>query len=223
MIQYNLLYAEPKSCGQVLEQGHKTSGVYKVNPDGQQSFPVYCDMETDGGGWTVLQRRQDGSVDFYRGWDDYKNGFGDISGEFWLGNDKIHRLTTSQKMVLRFDLEDFEGNRRYAVYQDVNILGESDKYKLCFGTYSGTAGDSLAYHQGMYFTTKDTDNDAHSSRNCATDHKGVWWFNKCHRVNINGYYYQKGKPVPFATGVTWYNFRGHDYSLKNTAMKIRPT
>ena len=116
MIQYILLHPEQKSCGQVLEQGYKTSGVYTVNPDGQQSFPVYCDMETDGGGWTVLQRQQEGSVDFKRGWDDYKKGFGDIRDEFWLGNDKIHRLTASQEMVLRFDLEDFEENRPYAVY-----------------------------------------------------------------------------------------------------------
>ena len=111
------------------------SGVYTVNPDGQQSFPVYCDMVTDGGGWTVLQRRQDGSVSFYRDWDEYKRGFGDNSGEFWLGNDKIHRLTASQEMVLRFDLEDFEGSKTYAIYQDMNVLSESKKYLLSFGAY----------------------------------------------------------------------------------------
>ena len=125
--------------------------------------------------------------------------------------------------MLRFDLEDFEGNRRYAVYQDVNILGESDKYKLSFGTYSGTAGDLLAYHRGMYLSTKDTDNDASESRNCGAEFKGVWWYNGCHAININRYYYQEGKPVTYATGVIWYKFGGSNSSLKKTDIKIRPT
>ena len=73
--------------------GNTKDGVYSIDPDGGGSFNVSCDMTTDGGGWTVFQRRQGGSVDFYRNWTDYKYGFGNMSGEFWLGLENIERLT----------------------------------------------------------------------------------------------------------------------------------
>ena len=117
-------------------------------------------MNTDGVGWTVIQRRKDGSVDFYRDWAEYKNGFGSLTGEFWLGNDKIYRLTASGNTVLRVDPEDWSENRAYARY----------------GSYSGTAGDSLAYHNGSYFTTKDKDNDWDDG-NCTQTWHGAWWYN----------------------------------------------
>lgn len=216
-----IIIAEPKSCAAILKEGQKASGVYTINPDGQRPFPVYCDMGTDGGGWTLLQRRQDGTVNFYRGWDEYKNGFGALDGEFWLGNDKIHRLTASQEMELRVDLEDFEGNKKYAIYQNVRVLDEGEKYRISFGAYSGTAGNSLAHHYGSAFTTVDSDNDADTSKNCAVAYKGAWWYKSCHEVNINGRY-EGGKTSSYATGVIWYAFRGYYYSLKRTEMKIRP-
>ena len=203
-----------------MKEGHTASGVYTINPDGQRPFSVYCDMETDGGGWTLLQRRQDGSVNFYRGWDEYKKGFGVLEGEFWLGNDHIHRLTASQEMELRFDLEDFEGSKKYAIYQNINVLDEAEKYRISFGNYSGTAGNSLAFHQGSAFSTSDRDNDK-SAISCAVMHKGGWWYSSCHAVNINGRY-EKGTTSSYATGVVWYAFRGYHYSLKSTEMKIRP-
>ena len=92
-----------------------------MNPDGKGSFNVYCDMRTDGGGWTVFQRRQDGSVDFYRGWNDYKSGFGQLTAEFWLGNDKIHRLTAARPCSLRVELEDWSGVKEYAKYGKFNV------------------------------------------------------------------------------------------------------
>ena len=95
-------------------------------------------MTTSGGGWTVIQRRLDGSVDFHRGWQDYKNGFGHLDGEFWLGLEQIRALTASKFNQLRIDLEDFSGNTRYAIYQNVSIADEANKYRLSIGSYSGS-------------------------------------------------------------------------------------
>ena len=139
-----------------------------MNPDGKGSFNIYCDMRTDGGGWTVFQRRQDGSVDFYRGWNDYKSGFGQLTAEFWLGNDKIHRLTAARHRSLRVEVEDWNGVRAYAKYGKFNIGDEQAKYRLKVGSYSGTGGDSLTTrHNNMAFSTKDRDNDRWSGFNCA--------------------------------------------------------
>ena len=94
-------------------------------------------MKTSGGGWTVFQRRLDGSVDFYRGWKDYKNGFGNLSGEFWLGLDKVHRITNVTQNDLHIDLEDTSGNTKYAEYDLFAIASENQKYQLSLGTYAG--------------------------------------------------------------------------------------
>ena len=126
-----------KNCADLYEKGIKQNGVYQVDPDGKGSFKVMCDMTTSGGGWTVFQRRLDGSVDFYRGWQDYKNGFGDLNGEFWLGLDKIHRITTASKNELRIDMEDTSGNTRYAEYDYFAATSEQQKYQLSLGTYAG--------------------------------------------------------------------------------------
>ncbi len=117
--------------------GIQRNGVYDIDPDGSGEFKVFCDMTTSGGGWTVFQRRLDGSVDFYLGWQDYKTGFGELDGEFWIGLDKIHRMTSSKSNELRIELEDFSGNTRYALYSSVSIAAEIDKYRLSVGSYSG--------------------------------------------------------------------------------------
>ena len=108
---------------------------------------MFCDMTTDSGDWTVFQRPLDGSIDFYLDWESYKNGFGDLNGEFWLGNDNLHRLTATDDVVLRVDLEDFDGNKTYAEYTTFKVAGEADNYRLLIGGYSGTAGESLIYHK----------------------------------------------------------------------------
>ena len=125
------------SCAHHYKSGQRQDGVYKINPDGLGSFKVRCDMTTDGGGWTVFQRRRDGSQNFYRGWSDYKAGFGDFNGEFWLGLDKIHRLVNSFQDVLRVDLMDFSGSKVYAKYGSFHVAGESKNYRLMIFGYSG--------------------------------------------------------------------------------------
>jgi len=209
-----------KSCAELYKGGHRISGVYTINPDNAGAFDVYCDQTTASGGWTVFQKRLDGSADFYRNWDDYKRGFGNLNGEFWLGLDKVQRMT-KQRSKLRVDLEDFSGNSAYAEYSFFGVGDERSKYKLRLGTYSGTAGDSLSSHRGMAFSTKDRDNDASSGSSCSTSYKGAWWYGSCHRSNLNGRYL-KGKHSSYADGVNWYSWKGYYYSVKRAEMKIKP-
>ena len=175
-------------------------------------------METDGGGWTVFQRRQDGSVDFNRPWDDYEQGFGYLDNEFWLGLGKIHRLTKAGvSNSLRVELEDFDGRTPFAKYTTFDI--SSAMYAITVDGYMGNASDSLSYHNGLPFTTKDRDNDRHNDINCAVKHKGGWWFNKCHRSNLNGVY--RHHPVVDYDTVHWYSWTDDCTALKFAEMKLR--
>ncbi|XP_066271163.1 microfibril-associated glycoprotein 4-like [Branchiostoma lanceolatum] len=212
----------PQTCKELLNSGHDTSGVYMIYPAGGGISPihVYCDMDTDGGGWTVFQRRQDGSVDFLLDWQAYKTGFGDLRGEFWMGNDNVHHLT-AQGYELRVDLEDFEGNSAYAKYSNFRVEDEGHMYKLTVEGYSGTAGDAMDHHSSALFTTKDRDNDGRVTYNCAQRYKGGWWYNACHSANLNALYHA-GAHQSHADGVNWYPWKGYNYSLKHTEMKIRP-
>ncbi|XP_027057109.1 microfibril-associated glycoprotein 4-like [Pocillopora damicornis] len=119
-----------KNCAEVYRSGDKISGVYKIDPDGLGEFEVFCDQTTAGGGWTVFQKRYNGAVDFFRAWDDYKRGFGNLNGEFWLGLDKMHRLTASSRNKLRVDLEDIHGNTAFAEYGSFSVASERVKYLL---------------------------------------------------------------------------------------------
>ncbi|XP_019859075.1 PREDICTED: fibrinogen-like protein 1 [Amphimedon queenslandica] len=209
----------PTDCKAWKELGIKQNGVYPIKPDNGPAFQVYCDMETDGGGWTVFQRRQDGSVDFYRYWTDYENGFGDLTGEFWLGLSKIHRLTKEGSNTLRVDLGDFEENTRYANYSTFNVSDGSTEYILTVGGYSGTAGDNLAHHNGIRFSTKDNDNDHRTHWHCAQEDIGAWWFNSCFQSHLNGPYYTNPTGNGEWNGIIWNDWPGPYYSLRFTEMK----
>ena len=171
-------------CLEHLRVGLNISGTYLVS-----NKLVYCDQETDGGGWIVIQRRQDGSVNFRGTWTQYKSGFRSIIGEFYLGNDNIHTFTSGNKLgyELRIELEDFIGIKKYAKYKSFKIADENNKYRLSISGYSGTAGDSMGDHNNRYFSTfyRDNDND---SGNCALLYQGGWWYNRCFRANLNGQY-----------------------------------
>ncbi|CAC5381226.1 Fibrinogen-like protein A,Ryncolin-4,Angiopoietin-related protein 7,Ficolin-3,Ficolin-1-B,Techylectin-5A,Ficolin-2,Ryncolin-1,Tenascin-R,Fibrinogen-like protein 1,Angiopoietin-1,Tenascin-X,Tenascin-N,Ryncolin-3,Tenascin, Ryncolin-2,Angiopoietin-related protein 6,Techylectin-5B,Angiopoietin-2,Microfibril-associated glycoprotein 4,Ficolin-1-A,Ficolin-1,Angiopoietin-4 [Mytilus coruscus] len=197
-----------------LDRKHLRSGVYKIFPEGRAGFNVYCDMETDG-----EDGRQDGKVNFYRGWTEYVKGFGDIKTEFWLGNDKLNDLTSQGNYELRVDLVDFNGDKAYAKYSTFNIGDQSTNYRLTVNGYSGTAGNALSYHNKWAFSTKDKDNDGNNRKNCAEEFKGAWWYHDCHYSysNLNGLYLGNKKDLK---GVRWY-FWKIDQSMKTTSMMIR--
>ncbi|XP_072032412.1 fibrinogen C domain-containing protein 1-A-like [Amphiura filiformis] len=211
-------------CSDVAAQGPYASGIYTITPwddlGNKGSFKVFCDMKTDDAGWTVFQKRINGSVDFYRDWVEYKNGFGDLDGEFWLGLDKLNRLTSTQvTWQLKVELEDFEGNTAYALYDDFHIGDELTQFQLSIGTYSGTAGDALRLHEGMKFSTKDKDNDIWSS-DCASTRGGAWWYGGCEHSNLNGPYLTSATSTHRA--ITWYHWKSTRIALKKAQMKIRP-
>ncbi|NXD39536.1 FCN1 protein, partial [Copsychus sechellarum] len=212
---------EPRNCQELLAKGKILSGWYTIYPQDCNATTVFCDMDTDGGGWIVFQRRWDGSVNFLRDWDSYRRGFGNQLTEFWMGNDNIHLLTSLGPCELHVDLRDFENNYYFAKYASFRVLGESEKYRLVLGDFlGGNAGDSLSYHRDMSFSTTDQDNDM-SSFNCATEYKGAWWYNDCHYSNLNGMYWM-GAHGSYADGINWKTGKEYHYSYKRTEMKFRP-
>ncbi len=212
-----------RNCKDILQSAEiRPSGQYTINPmDGLGSLQVYCDMETDGGGWTVLQKRFDGSMNFYRSWQNYETGFGSADGEHWLGLQNIFRLTRNQRMILRIDMESFDGDTAYAVYDSFAVGNADTNYQLTIGSYTGTAGDSLAWHNGMEFSTRDRDNDQSSSRHCAERYKGAWWYNDCYNSNLNGLYVNAPGNSRDRRGLIWYHWKRYYKSVKSTEMKIR--
>ena len=205
--------------------GHdKASGVITtLSQDGECNQESYCDMETDGGGWTVFQRHQSDAVNFTRGWDDYKNGFGDLSDSFWWGNEKLAQaLNDGRQYELRIDLFDWEGENRYAKYSYFNVAAETDNYRVRFSGYTGNAGgDSFGDANGKHFSTIDRDNDAWSG-NCAVRWGGGgFWYHSCFRFSPNSRYSRNSR-VPGSLGLHWYAWHGFHYSLKAVAMMYRP-
>ncbi|XP_003449658.1 tenascin isoform X4 [Oreochromis niloticus] len=212
------LYRRPRDCAQILLNGETTSGLYTIYIGGEESQPiqVYCDMTTDGGGWLVFLRRQNGKLEFFRNWKNYTAGFGNMNDEFWLGLSNLHKITSSGHYELRVDLRD-NGETAYAQYDKFTIAEPRTRYKVYIGTYSGTAGDSMTYHQGRPFSTYDNDNDI-AVTNCALSYKGAFWYKNCHRVNLMGKYGDKSH----SKGINWFHWKGHEHSIQFAEMKIRP-
>lgn len=214
-----LLYPFPRDCSQAMLNGDTTSGLYTIyiNGDKTQALEVYCDMTSDGGGWIVFLRRKNGREDFYRNWKAYATGFGDRREEFWLGLDNLSKITAQGQYELRVDLQD-HGESAYAVYDRFSVGDAKSRYKLKVEGYSGTAGDSMNYHNGRSFSTYDKDTDS-AITNCALSYKGAFWYKNCHRVNLMGRYGDNNH----SQGVNWFHWKGHEYSIQFAEMKLRPS
>uniref|UniRef100_A0A8C3QZH2 Tenascin XB n=1 Tax=Cyanoderma ruficeps TaxID=181631 RepID=A0A8C3QZH2_9PASS len=205
-----LPHPHPRDCAeeQLNGPGPSRETLIFLRGDPARPLRVFCDMETDGGGWLVFQRRQDGGTDFWRGWESYARGFGNVSGEFWLGNEALHELTATTPTELRIDLRTARDSA-FALYRDFAVGSAEERYRLRVGAFSGTAGDALSYHSGSPFSTRDRD---------SRDPRDPWWYRNCHYANLNGRY---GTPRDHQ-GIHWFPWKGFNVSIPFTEMKLRP-
>ena len=167
----------------------------------------------------------DGSVDFYQNWTDYKTGFGDPAGEFWLGLDQLHTLTTNGNYGLRVTYRADNGDVFCALYSHISVNDESDNYRLSVSGYqagSSNAGDSLIegnrtypwsyiHHNGMEFSTRDRDNDKFPNSSCALYEQNAGWLNSCSAADVLGVY---------GVGIQWYTIYGNFSSLSYSVWSL---
>ncbi|XP_067296611.1 microfibril-associated glycoprotein 4-like [Pseudorasbora parva] len=235
----------PFDCSNLYNSGETDSGIYSIYPAGDNPVWVYCHMinrgwtviqrrmdgnmnfydplnEGDNGGWTVIQRRMDGSVNFYQPWNKYKRGFGNVQSEYWMGLENMYQLTRNRNYTLRVDLEDFTGRKGFAQYSTFRVGPETDGYRLqVSGFTDGGAGDSLSGHNGMKFSTFDKDQDTYGT-NCAKQYLGAFWYAACPSTNPNGVYLWGEDPTHMGIGNVWYTWKNsHAVGMKSIIMKIR--
>ncbi|GBN49415.1 Techylectin-5A [Araneus ventricosus] len=218
-------HERPMDCAELMENGVTESGVYTIYPRARlascQSIEVYCDMQTDGGGWTVIQRRgQNGNGEdyFVKKWKEYKEGFGNLKKEFWLGNDKIYSITNQGQYAVRLDMKHENGTSAFARYENFWIENEEAKYKLGISECSGPAGDSIGNHNGRDFYTIDQPNKESDHDN---PRSGGWWVNWKFTSSLNGLNLYKSPKVASQDGISWLSFGGFETSLEATEIKVR--
>ncbi|KAK3764048.1 hypothetical protein RRG08_046517 [Elysia crispata] len=211
MAQASTVCDIPRTCRDVKPDGNKYKVVTMYN-----EMTMLCEMETDSGGWTVIQKRIKGDVNFNRSWVEIKHEFGHFNGDYWFGLERVSHLTTLGRYELYVSF-DFNSKSYFARYSLFKVFPKEDKYALRIGGYSGNAGDSLTYHNEMGFTTYDQDNDISGHRNCAVRYKGPWWHRDCHQSNLNGIW----GATAFGEGTNWLATTGHRASASNIRMMIR--
>ena len=201
-------------CSGYHARGYRRSGVYVIHPTGAtKSVKVACHMTKDGG-WTIIQRRFNGSLDFNRNWTDYTLGFGDAQEELWLGNYLIHLLTSNHNYSLDINMIDIYNQTWTATYDSFNVSDPSSEFRIYTNGYHGNATDGMNYSQSMAFSTIDNDNDA-SGMNCPFFYEAGWWYKHCQICNLNGRY---------NIGFVWFDMNVSDYiQLQASVMKISRT
>ncbi|XP_037726832.1 angiopoietin-related protein 7-like [Drosophila subpulchrella] len=196
------------------------SDIYKINLKEIGTFEAPCSSD----GWLTIQKRFDGSENFDRPWKDYKEGFGNIRGEFFIGLEKLHVMTRERPHELYIKLGKVDGSTGYAHYDEFKIGSELESYVLSIGTYNGTVGDSLDDHRNQKFTTFDRNNNKYNYFNCPGDEWGGWWYKDCAHSRLNGKFYKEGRIRDNNNGITWGTWRDNDWtcSLTFVEMMIRP-
>ncbi|XP_032025436.1 angiopoietin-related protein 4 isoform X2 [Hylobates moloch] len=189
--------------------------------------PAYNGSRLPHGGWTVIQRRHDGSVDFNRPWEAYKAGFGDPQGEFWLGLEKVHSITGDRNSRMAVQLRDWDGNAESLQFS-VHLGGEDTAYSLQLtAPVAGQLGATTVPPSGLSvpFSTWDQDHDLRRDKNCAKSLSGGWWFGTCSHSNLNGQYFRSipQQRQKLKKGIFWKTWRGRYYPLQATTMLIQPT
>ena len=210
----------PRDCSE-LKLANNRNGSYTIYPYGVSdvSASVWCEFDSDGA-WTVIQRRFNGSVDFYRNWTEYRRRFGSSNGEYWLGNDNIHQLTSLGNYSLKIVLTNWWDVRSYAEYSIFYVANEADNYTLTIGGYSGDAGDPMAFRNGSQFSTWDRDNDKSPDESCVRNcGRGTWWHARCCYSSLNGVYSHTFKFQQY--GLSWNTKYQINEAMKTTKMMIK--
>lgn len=192
-------------------------GVYQLKPSHSPAFLAYCEK-----GWIVIQRRINGRLSFNRNWNEYRDGFGDIRDEYWLGLERMYHITRTGSYELMVVLKSFDGVEKWAKFNGFKIASEIEQYRMDFESFSGgDAGNSLVLHNGMKFSTPDRENDNDISRNCGQTFKSGWWFNECYESNLNGVHTIQEMGIEWSFFTSDSNNKPIWKSLNQTRMMIR--
>ena len=216
-----------RSCLELLNNGYTKSGKYEIKPYLNVTKTVYCDQDTEGGGWTLFLRNAHGLVTFDKNWVEYKNGFGNVEHDFWLGNEFLYNVTKlynshmSKTVELYVIIGDEDERSYYAMYCNFAILSEKSNYTLHVSRhYKGTMGDALEYHNNRKFSAKDKDNDDDPG-SCIEMYDGNgWWYGRCYTSVLTYMVYDMAngryRPAP-----QWHYIHNDFRNLKNATMMFR--